>query len=211
MNVIEGKKRKERSDRKHDIKPTIPFQLRETICRLSYITDTPIKDVGEYITELGLESEQVLDYLSKHFKRDFNYKTTFYIGDLNVEKLTMKNINKQANSTTRITIRFKKETYEYINKLAFSLDVTPSMATALVLDASMRHSDVVNKYIKTYLKERLNGTKMKELKKILSFINDNNPYDKEVTWAELLSYIYDEIKSGANTITNTIHSWLDKK
>ncbi|MCM3176307.1 hypothetical protein [Cytobacillus horneckiae] len=56
--MIEEKKRKTRSDKKKDIKPTINIKLHECINRLSYITNTPVKDVGVHICMAELESKK---------------------------------------------------------------------------------------------------------------------------------------------------------
>jgi hypothetical protein len=47
---------------------------------------------------------------------------------------------------------------------------------------------------------QLDGGRMKELKKVLKFINENNPYEEEITWVTLLSYLFEEIKEGTSTI-----------
>ncbi|WP_245579618.1 hypothetical protein [Alteribacter aurantiacus] len=78
----EEKTRKVRSDKKRDVKPTIPFQLRECIYRLSYITNRPVKDVAEAICLYGLASKKVMEHLSKNFRRDFMGESTLYVGDL---------------------------------------------------------------------------------------------------------------------------------
>ncbi|AIE58946.1 hypothetical protein [Bacillus methanolicus] len=76
------KERRTRSDKKRDVKPTITIQLKECIYRISYITNTPVKDVAETICEAGLVSRKVMDYLSQHFRRPVRLKNTLYMGDL---------------------------------------------------------------------------------------------------------------------------------
>jgi len=41
-------KRKTRSDKKHEVKPTITIQLKEAISRLSYISNTHRKKNADY-------------------------------------------------------------------------------------------------------------------------------------------------------------------
>jgi hypothetical protein len=55
-----------------------------------------------------------------------------------------------------------------------------------------------------------NKGRMKELKKVLKFINENNPYEEEITWVTLLSYIVEEIKEGTGTIKTALVNWIDK-
>ncbi|MCJ7992628.1 hypothetical protein MUB15_31250, partial [Priestia sp. OVS21] len=71
---VEEKQRKVRCDKKRDVKPTIPIHLKECIYRLSYITNTPVKDVTESICISGLKSPKVMDYLSHYFRRGFSFE-----------------------------------------------------------------------------------------------------------------------------------------
>ncbi|WP_044782864.1 MULTISPECIES: hypothetical protein [Bacillus cereus group] len=204
---IEEKKRKTRSDKKKDIKPTVSLNLKETICRISYITTTPVKDVSEYICSIGLSSKQVMDLLSEYFRRDLVFGNTCYIG--NLEKVSLQR-QKIDGPTDRITIRFTQQISEKINALAYALDVTPSKATAILLEVSLKNSCIVNKYLKMYLQQQLDPVRMKELKKIIKFINQNNPYEEEFSWTEFLSYIFEEVKNSTKSIPDNINDWLDK-
>lgn len=51
---------------------------------------------------------------------------------------------------------------------------------------------------------------MRELKKVMKFINTNNPYEEEISWSALLSSLFDELKIGASNISESIQDWLDK-
>lgn len=185
--------RKIRSDKKRDVKPTVPLALRECVDRLSYITNRPIKDICEEICIHGLYSRKVIELLSEKFRRNYAFQSTVFIGKLDREPA-------QKDSTKgikhRLTIRFKQDTYEQINRLSYSLDVTPSRATALLLDATIRNSEFINQFLEKHVVRGLDANRQKELKAILKFINKNNPYDKEVTLSALVAYYFDEIKSG---------------
>ncbi|MDE3841103.1 hypothetical protein C0966_17740 (plasmid) [Bacillus methanolicus] len=201
------KERRTRSDKKRDVKPTITIQLKECIYRLSYITNTPVKDVAETICEAGLVSRKVMDYLSQHFRRPVRLKNTLYMGDLDRPSLQKR---ASAGQSERITIRLPQGTYENLTALAYALDVTPSRATALLLDASVRNSDFINEYVRDYLKQHLDDGRMRELKKVMKFINTNNPYEEEISWSALLSFLFDELKIGASNVSESIQDWLDK-
>ncbi|WP_455678127.1 hypothetical protein [Sharpea azabuensis] len=204
---METTKRKIRSDKKRDIKPTISVNLKDCLYRLSFITNTPVKDVGEILCVKGLKSRIVMEYLSNYFRRDYKYKSTIYMGDLERESLQRKF---QSGKNERITIRFKNETYENISYLSHALDVTPSRATAILLDASVRNTNILNAYVKLYLHEYIDDTRMKELKQVLKYINNNNPYQEELSWFSLLSIIYEEMKDSTHNVKNLIKNWIDK-
>jgi hypothetical protein len=201
------KKRRTRSDKKRDVKPTISISLKDCIYRLSYVTDTPVKNVAEIICEKGLQSRKVIEYLSNYFRRNFQFINTVYIGDYGRESLQKKY---QSGKNERITIRFTPTTYEDIFSLSRALDVTPSKATALLLDASIRNTNLLNAFVKNYLHEHLDNPRMKELKLVLKYINKNNPYNEEISWFALLSIIFDELKDNTSNIKGLVHNWLDK-
>lgn len=205
--MLKEKGRRTRSDKKRDIKPTLNIQLKECIYRLSYITNTPVKDVAEEICIAGLGSRKVIEHLSQNFRRPIRLKNTLYMGD--PERLSLQK-RAAAGPSERITIRFEQSTYENINALAYALDVTPSRATAILLDASVRNSNFINEYARDYLKQHLDEGRMKELKAVLKFINTNNPYEEEISWVGLLSFLFDEIKIGASQISESVQGWLEK-
>lgn len=204
---VSTKTRKVRSDKKRDVKPTISTNLRDCIFRLSYITNTPVKDVVEILCEKGLNSRKVIEYLSQHFRRDFQFTNTVYFGNYERESLQHKY---QSGKNVRITTRFTQATYENITSLSYALDVTPSKATALLLDASTRNTDILNAFVKAYLHKNIDQARMKELKHVLKYINKNNPYNEEISWFALLSLIFDEFKHSTSNIKDKIHSWIDK-
>ncbi|MGF2773282.1 hypothetical protein [Bacillus cereus] len=168
---------------------------------------TPIKDVGEFICVFGLDTKEVIDILANYFRRDLVVNSTCYVWDL--ERRSLQRV-KLEGPTERITIRFKQGTYEKINALAYALDVTPSKATALLLEVSLKDSNVINRYVKSYLKETLDGKRLKELKKIVKFINDHNPYDEEFSWTEFMSYMFEGMKNQSKSMKDTLNDWIDK-
>ncbi|PTY92343.1 hypothetical protein [Heyndrickxia sporothermodurans] len=201
------KNRKVRSDKKRDVKPTISVELKNCIYRLSYITDTPVKDVTEIICSKGLQSRKVIEHLSHYFRREYQFMSTIYLGDLGRESLQRKY---QSGKNERITTRFEQTTYEEIKSLSDALDVTPSKATALLLDASVRNTNLLNAFVKTYLHETIDKNRMKELKQVLHYVNKNNPYNEDISWFTLLSMIYEEVKDGTVNVKEAINNWVDK-
>lgn len=200
-----GKGRKQREDKKREIQPTLSIELRDCIHRLSFITDTPIKDVGEAICINGIGRKKVISFLSLNFRRDIRVDSTVYFGDLSripVKKRTA------AGQTERISIRFKGRTYEAIHALAYALDCTVSRACSLLIDASIRDVDFINEFVEDYLKEHIDEDRMRELRKVLKYVNANNPYADEVSWARFLSYMVDEVKVGAEKVQDTVSDFI---
>lgn len=202
-----GKRRKVRSDKKVDVKPTLLIELKECLYRLSYITNTPVKNIAAHICEKGLSSTTVLDYLSKSFRRSVHIGSTLYMGDLERPSLQKK---MSAGETGKITIKFSQATYDTICVLAFGLGVTPTRATALLINAAIYYSDFADTYVRKHVEEQLDTSRKKELRKVLQFINASSDYEQKVSWASFLSVIYDDFLTGNNTISDSIQEFLDR-
>jgi len=206
-----GEGRKVRSDKKRDVQPTVSKELKDCIYRLSYITDTPVKDVAEEICINGIQRNKVISHLSQNFRRDIRIDNTLYLGDS--ERVSVRKRTGPGQSE-RITIRFKSDMYERLSVLAFALDCSVSRATALLMDAAVREVDFVNEFVRGYLSEHVDERRMNELKKVLKYINSKNPYAEEVSWFVFLSYLMDEVKIHADKLQDAvsdfvIHKWRD--
>lgn len=202
-----AKNRKTRIDKKRDVKPTISVDLKNCIYRLSYITRTPVKDVVEILCLKGLQSKKVIEHLSQFFRRDYSLNNTYYIGDFERNSIAGKIAQ---GKTDRVTTRFNQEDYERIRSLSEALDVTPSKATALLLDASVRNTNILNSFVKLYLHNHIDNNRMKELKMVLKYINNNNPHNEVVSWYSLFSLIYDDIKDTTLNVKGKINKWLEQ-
>lgn len=198
--------RRVRSDKKVDCKPTVSMNLKECIYRISYITMTPVKDVSEEMCLKSITSKKVIEYLSVHFKRDFRVNNTYYMGDINRETIQS---YKKGESTGRITIKFQNKDYEKIRTLAFALGVTPTKATSILLETSLMKTNFINSYAKQYIKETLDDKRMKELKKVMGYINQNTNSDEKISWSSILSFVYDEIRTTTNTVNQAFNKWID--
>ncbi|QIG62546.1 hypothetical protein [Sporosarcina phage Lietuvens] len=201
------KERKRRSDRKRDVKPTITHELRECIYRLSYITSTPVKDVAEAICINGVSEPKVIGYLSHHFRRDIRFARTVYRSNPDSTPIKKRGLSGQ---TARITIRFKTDTYDTISAMAYALDCTVSRACALLLDASVRDGNFIDEFVQSYMERNLDAERMRELKRVLKYVNANNPYDEEYSYASLLSLMVEEVREVASNLTDTAQEFVIK-
>lgn len=199
-------KRKVRSDKKVDCKPTVEIDLKELIYRLSYILNLPVKKVIETVCISGLKSERVIGLLSEYFRRDLQLGNTFYIGDL--ENLSYKRIAK-GKITERMSTRFIQSDYEKIRALAYALDVTPTRAVAILLEQTIYNTNIVNRLAKAYIRDQINESRLKELKNIIDNINRKSSHLEKISWGNLLSYFYDEFKNGSATMSKAIIHWIE--
>lgn len=204
--TIEGK-RKTRTDKKIEIKPTLDLNLYNALSRISYITNTPMKTVAETICKNGLYSTKVIEKLSVQFKRDYQHKQTLFLGN---KELFVERTKKNKVPTRRITMRFISHDYEKISNLAYSLDTTISTATRITISSSVTCTDIVNEYLAKYIESNLDPARKEQLKLVLQYIEKENPYGEEITLAQLLSYIVDEVKDQTVNLKRTVTDWLDR-
>lgn len=195
-----------RSDKKRDVKPTIEDNLKECFFRLSYITHTPVKDVVASICKQGMRTKSVIDEISNYFIREYQFRNTYYIGDTNKKSLQ----RVVLDSPVRVTTRLDQKTYLEIRSLAYALDVTPTRSLAILLEFSVKNIDVVDSFVRNYLKDEMDHRRMKELQEVFSFIKKNNPSENEISWFAFLSTILDDVKESAFNIKDVVGNWLDK-
>ncbi|MDN4608650.1 hypothetical protein [Sporosarcina highlanderae] len=207
MSAGQGVRRKQRSDKKRQVAPTISMELRDTIYRLNYITGIPVKDVCEAICHSGLSSRKVIEHLSQYFRRDLYFGNTLYRG---VPERPPQFRKIPAGKTGRVSTRLRARDYELLSALAYSLDCTPSRATAILLNAAIRDTDFLNSYIREYLRKELDERRMEELRKVLRYLRKNNPYDEDITWTHLLAYIYHEVRDGAQSVAETVNTFINR-
>lgn len=199
-----SKPRKTRSDKKKEVKATLSIALKNAIHRLSYITNTPIKDVCEKLCHELIIDRKIIDTLSGYFQHEVIYDGTMFRGHYdNVQ------IAKRFEGKTSIaTMTFTRSDYDIIYKIAYALGVSPSRCVALLLDMAMRDINVVNQYIKDYLKKELSPYELEELKQLISYTNRSNVNHQ--TWASFLGYIYEQKGSPMFKMREIINEFLNE-
>lgn len=212
MKGTEDRKRKRRSDRKRHINPTISVELYECLSRISYITSTPIKDVGEALCIESLKSKNVIDELSPFFRRDYHYVNDY--GDINVipglnHRLPYK-VNRGGGDRARVSMRFYQHNHDKIGDLAYALDMTISSATALLLEIAFDHR-IGHKYIERVIKqEMLNPLQVHRFNKIVQFINLQNGEPEPITTADLFDYLSQQAYDQTIRVQVYLQEWIDQ-
>lgn len=204
--------RKIRSDKKRDVKPTVHYRLYDTVSRISYITNTPMKDVAEAFCINGLYSLKVIETaFESKFRRSYIFANNrfpkFFPG--NEDKIGERAV-KELGERRRITIRFDQHTHDKIAELAYALDVTVSSATSMLLEASIANTDILNQYLEEYVEQSLDPQRKKQLKEVVRYLRDKNIYhDTDITLGDILSSIFDEIWEYGKSFKKSLEKWLD--
>ncbi len=142
-----NKNRKERADKKREVRPSLSMNLAKHLEILSEITGKPMKDVGEIMTYEGIHTHEILNELNPHFRRHVRLENVVYYGKFDAPRMELDGDG--IAEKQRVCIKFKRRDYEDVHLLATTLDVTPSRAIALLLDVCLRDINVVKEVIKT--------------------------------------------------------------
>ncbi|MCM3637725.1 hypothetical protein M3152_08320 [Sporosarcina luteola] len=185
----DGNERKERSDKKVHVGPTVSINLKSEIERLAYIADQPVKSIAEFICYYGIRHADMSRFLGDYVQKGIlRVNSTLYIGSDVKPSLSERT---DSDPTDRISIRFPQEEYEkYISMLAYHLDVSPTRATAILLEYGIKHHEVIETILARHSNRNIDEVmNHEEMKKFMKYINRNNPFKS--SWNEnLLQFIH---------------------
>lgn len=184
--------RKVRSDKKKQVAPTLPISLKKEIERLSFLTDQPIKNVGERLTIEAIYLKPLIAELSQYFQEGMlKVEQSIFFGSTENETLP-----ELTGPTDRINIRFRQSDWENVLIVARHLRVTPSRATATLIESALQYECIVEDLVSNYsnrdeLDKAMLATKKKLIrnanrryaetkKKARKFCNQTGATDQEV-------------------------------
>lgn len=192
-----------KSDKKRDIKPFISSKLKDSIYRLSYITNTPVKDVCEKVCKTAIKNKKVIEELSNYFHKNIRINSTFYMGNSGNPKIHNKKVTVKSE---RISVRLNKELYEFLHSLSYALDCSVAEVASILLEHGMNDITFISSYVNEHLHD-INDKDKEELQKILDYINQG--LEEEIGLASLLSYIVDEFKQPLKTIREAVNDFIE--
>lgn len=195
-----------RSDKKRDVKPTVPISLKDKIYRLAFITNSPVKNVCVDLVIYSLNSSEVRDNIAPYVRRDVRLGNSFLNGSAKRGELPL-NLNKEE--TERLSMRLPQTVHNSIAAVAYGLDCTISKATATLLHEAIDDFDFLNRYVKAYLENNLDDYHLRELEKIIEST------DESESLTSVLGAIIDEIKRPVINAKQMIgefliNNWRDK-
>lgn len=195
---------RQRLDKKRDIKPTVPLNIKAAIYHISDITKSAVKDVGEYITALVIRDRKAIEHLRPYFKRNYIFENTMIMGSISNKSLIKRN---NEDPGERVTIRFKQQDYAIISDLSHALDCTKSRTVAVCLEIGILNHRFVNAYIKNYLRKELTNEQVRELQGILKYASETGR--PHLSWAHLLSLVDEEVGPQAS-IRESVNEFIVK-
>lgn len=140
------KKRKRRSDKKVDCKPTIPLLEKDRLYEVAWWALMPVKDAAEKITLHVLRDKEALEVLRKHFVRGVHISGTYYNGHNDNPRMNPH----QLGDNARITIKYMQNDYDYISALAYALGSSKAAVVAWAIAYALPREEIIRWYIETH-------------------------------------------------------------
>lgn len=193
MFWIRKKKKQQEEDDQTHVYPTISVALKNNIERLAFILSKSMQDVASELFMCGLDQRELVELFAPHFVgADFLYEKSWFFRNVNAPRV------KQSISgpTDRITVKYlDEETAKDVHVFAVLLDVTDAKAMALVLDKAIRHPRAVEAMLQEFnSRKSFDDMVVSELKKLMTFVNKDNPF-KRVSWDnKLMELVYPKPK-----------------
>lgn len=201
MSEVVGKQRKQRSDKKKEVKPYLVLSLKMSLKRLAYLTDGDLKNLTEAMVLYSIKDSDTISHFSKYFKCDIVLNNTIYIGRLDNPQIS----KRDTEDTDRISTKFKAEDYEIIRALAHAMEISKARVCALLIRYTMNNMNFINEYVKNHLSKSLTEHQMKELRELLKSANSEGEH---FSWGSLLSHIVDEVRTPVSRIKDAVNIFI---
>ncbi|UAW07775.1 hypothetical protein PVJ1_00041 [Psychrobacillus phage PVJ1] len=161
--IEEGKrKRKVRSDKKVDVKPTMSVTLKKQLNDFARICDEPVKDVAEQLCVKGATSEFIIENIRQWFRKDYHRPHTITRGFIERPRLKIT----YQGETDKVTIKFVQKDYDLLSDLARALDINPTATSSVLIKMTLSNRNFMHEYIQLYL-NHLDQQKISEIKRLL--------------------------------------------
>lgn len=187
--------RKIRSDKKIPIGPFVSLSVYDSFEALKFITGQSIKQLGEDFLQEGIQSIKVLERIAPHFKNQFKLDDdNIYFG---VAERGYREKGKMQK--LRLQMRLSREFDDRLTYLAYCLATTKATAAGLLLRTSFMTGDILKKVVTNYVGYDLDRERVRELKRVIKFIQTYNPQAEETNLLLLFAHY---IKTGLEYLEN---------
>ncbi|GAF66395.1 hypothetical protein BTS2_3296 [Bacillus sp. TS-2] len=206
--TVEQRKRKERSDKKKDCKPTIKYELYETLNRVSYITNTPLKTVGETFLIEGLSDKGVLDRFTDQFVFDYWYSPNMvYIGTGKMNDSRVLRV--PYSNKKKVSLRLHQDYYNQLSAFAYSLNYTTTSGAAILLEATTQNSLIIQRYIELHVERTLDQKRKQQLKEVIKYVNLHSDSELHYPLASLIDLIVERFMKSSYNLKRAVDEYLD--
>lgn len=189
-------------EEKRDVKPFIASDVKDTIYKLSFVTNYSVKKITEDLCKNAIR-KGIGKELSVYFKREVKLGGVVYEKNKKPEKFVVKSEN-----TERISMLVNSRIYEYANTIAFGIGCSISKVIGYFVESSMNDYEFLDHYIKDYLSKKVDNNRADFLQQILTRVNKHNEENHNIT--SLLLYIVDEYKKPDESVEVSLRDFVSK-
>jgi hypothetical protein len=108
-----------------------------------------------------------------------------------------------------VTTRVTQEMHNKLSVLAYALDMSIASTATLLIEYSIKNTDLVNHLIRRFVASELDYNRMKQLKEVYKFVKKENPYYEEVNFSMFISYLFSELKCTSESFVRKLNDWLE--
>lgn len=200
INLEKG--RKTRSDKKRAVAAPIDSQTHDTISRLGYVLDLPLKTVGHVLSLEGYRSHRMIDTLKKHFKRNLAYENRYIFADPQPRPY-----KPMERGCYRLHMRFTEQEHDPLASLAYALDGSVGAATSLLIRTALTYKEIMYPILARYIQSSLDSRRREQLKKVCRHL-DSKSEEHHITMPMILAHVLERSLEEERKISYTL-SQLD--
>lgn len=196
--------RKTRSDKKRPVAPYVSAEVFEVVSQISYISDLPMKTIGERIFRDGIQSRALLESISGLFRRDFaRTEGHMYIGNLEREPYK----DSFEGEKKRLHMRMYAFEHGRLAELAFALDSSLQTAAGLIIKTAVSRKDILYPLLGQMIIRELDPQRQCQLKSLSRFL-DARSTEAYVTTPMVMSHIIIQSLSDQQKISKSLSQLL---
>lgn len=135
--------RSKRSDKKVDVKPTMSLGLKDALYAFASLCNEPVKNIAERLCIDAMISRDIIEDILIWFRRDYIYRDTVVLGNLENPKLKVM----FPSETGKVTIKFKQVDYDKLCELAYALDITPTSTATVLIRMATKNPIFMNLFV----------------------------------------------------------------
>lgn len=187
---------------KREVKPFINAKIKDTIYKLSDITNYSVKRICEDICNHAFKSD-ISDELSPYFRRGVIIDGMSFSFNENATKF-----EPSFNEKERVSMKLNTKLYGYAYYLSYAMECSVAKVVAYAIEKGFNDSEFLIGYVNESLNKRLKGEHKEEFYKLISLINNDSNEELDVLNTSL--YIKDEygdFDKGLNKLLKEVFSY----
>lgn len=173
---------------KKEVKPFIDIDVKDTIYKLCFISGYSVNGMCEDFCNNAFR-KGLAQELSPYFKWGLQIDGAVFKGDKKAKRFVS-----SSDNLERISLKIDGKIHSYAYNLAYAMETSVAKIIAYGIEKSMNDYDFLDRYIKQFLRNKIDKERKDMILKLVRTINKDYTVDEELGMISLLLYIADEYK-----------------